>query len=161
MTQLAVALVVRFDEKIWLDNQDVSDEIRTEQCGFAASQLAKWPRVRTALLDFQRAFHQPPGLVADGRDMGTVVFPEAFLKIFLEASVAARANRRYKQLKIQAINATLDAVLHDLKKRDEVDRGRIASPLKPAIDAKIIDTTDLSVDEVVRRILYYAEALKI
>jgi cytidylate kinase len=131
-----------------LGGRDVTDAIRSEACGSAASEVAALPAVRTALLDRQRAFVRPPGLVADGRDMGTVVFPCAPLKIFLTASPAERARRRYKQLKQKGIGVSLAQLLEDISRRDERDQRRSVSPLKPAADAKILDTTCLGIMEV-------------
>ncbi|HEY3488033.1 MAG TPA: (d)CMP kinase, partial [Gammaproteobacteria bacterium] len=133
--------------------EDVSLMLRTEECGRAASLVAAIPAVRTALLHRQRAFRMAPGLVADGRDMGTVVFPDAKTKIFLTASAEARANRRYKQLNKKGIDANLAGLLTDILGRDQRDRERAVSPLKPAEDAVILDTTDMSVAEVCDRVL--------
>lgn len=138
-----------------LQGEDVSRMLRTEECGRAASIVAAIPEVRTALLHRQRAFRQPPGLVADGRDMGTVVFPDAEVKIFLTASAEARAERRYKQLNEKGIGANLADLLRDILKRDQRDQERSVSPLKPAGDAVILDTTGMSIDEVCERV--YAE----
>jgi CMP/dCMP kinase len=138
-----------------LQGEDVSLQIRTEDCGRAASIVAAIPEVRTALLHRQRAFRRPPGLVADGRDMGTVVFPDAEVKIFLTASAEARAERRYKQLNEKGIGANLAGLLRDILKRDQRDRERAVSPLRPAEDAVILDTTGMSIDEVCDRV--YAE----
>ena len=131
----------------------ITEEIRTEQCGKAASEIAKLPQVRQALLTRQRAARQLPGLVADGRDMGTVVFPDAKLKIYLTASQEERANRRYKQLQEGGINVSLHDVLQELIARDKRDEQRDISPLRPAKDAKIIDTTNLTIDEVSQRVM--------
>ena len=138
---------------IILDGQNVTHDIRTEECGSAASQVAAFPSVRTALLDRQRAFLQMPGLVADGRDMGTVVFPDAFVKVYLTASAQIRAERRKKQLKEQGIDVSLSCLVRDIESRDARDCGRKSAPLKPAADAVIIDTDQLSVDEVVNNVL--------
>lgn len=145
---LAEALDVQFNAEIVLEKQKVTDQIRTESCGNAASQIAVFPAVRAALLDKQRAFCQPPGLVADGRDMGTTVFPEAIIKFFLEASAIERAKRRYLQLKNVHPNVTLENLLTEIRERDVRDRGRVASPLIPAKDAVVIDTTGLGIKEV-------------
>jgi cytidylate kinase len=139
----------------FLEGEDVSRRLRTEDCGRAASIVAAAPEVRTALLHRQRAFRQPPGLVADGRDMATVVFPDAEVKIFLTASAQARAERRYKQLNEKGIGASLPDLLRDILKRDQRDQERAVSPLKPAEDAVILDTTGMSVGEVCDRV--YAE----
>ena len=159
LAELAVSLDIDFEadaqggQRVFLENQEVSTEIRTEACSRAASQIAAIKEVREALLQRQRAFRSPPGLVADGRDMGTVVFPEADLKIFLVAGLEERARRRYKQLKEQGIGASLDALLKDLAKRDERDQKRAVAPLKPAADAIVIDSTGLSIDEVLEKAL--------
>ena len=137
---------------IWLDGALVGDELRGEQCAAAASQVAALPAVRAALLDKQRAFRRAPGLVADGRDMGSVVFPDAALKIFLTASAEARADRRYKQLMEKGIDANIAALLLDIRVRDERDTQRSASPLQQAPGASLLDTTALSIDEAVQDI---------
>lgn len=136
-----------------LDNQNISALIRSEQCGQAASQIAAIPEVRQALLERQRNFAQPPGLVTDGRDMGTVVFPQAILKIFLYASEEERANRRYLQLKEKGINVSLAQVMEELDKRDTRDTARTYAPLKPAPDAVKIDTTGISIVQVFHNVL--------
>ena len=135
-----------------LDGAVVTDEIRTETCGNAASVIAPIVAVRQALLSRQRAFHQAPGLVADGRDMGTVVFPNATLKLFLTASAEERAKRRYKQLKEKGISANLRDLSAAIAERDERDRSRAASPLKPAEDAIVVDTSLLDIDAVVKNV---------
>ena len=137
---------------VFLDGETVTDEIRTEICGNAASVIAPIANVRQALLSRQRAFHQAPGLVADGRDMGTVVFPEATLKIFLTASADERAKRRYKQLKGKGISANLRDLSASIAERDERDSTRVVSPLKPAEGAIVVDTSTLDIDEVVVKI---------
>lgn len=134
---------------VLLDGEDVSRAIRSEEAGGAASLVAAIPAVRTALLARQRAFRAPPGLVADGRDMGTVVFPDAALKIFLTASAEARARRRYNQLKEKGIDVNLQTLLEDICNRDRRDERRSVAPLKPASDATILDTTELGIDDVV------------
>jgi cytidylate kinase len=136
----------------FLQGEDVSLMLRTEECGRAASVVAAIPAVRTALLHRQRAFRRAPGLVADGRDMGTVVFPDAEVKIFLTASAEERAQRRYKQLNKKGIGANLTDLLRDIVDRDQRDRERAVSPLKPAEDALMLDTTGMSVDEVCKRV---------
>lgn len=138
--------------KIHLNGEDVTHALLTEACGNRASQIAVFPKVRAGLLQKQRDFRKAPGLVADGRDMGSVVFPDAKLKIFLSASLAERARRRYCQLKEQGINVSLSAIEIELKMRDERDKQRELAPLKSAEDAICIDTTDLTIDEVVQRI---------
>lgn len=145
---LAARLDVQFNTEILLEKQNVTDQIRSESCGNVASQVAVFPEVRAALLDKQRAFCKPPGLVADGRDMGTIVFPGAMLKFFLEASVEERAKRRYLQLKDTDQNVTLQNLLTEITARDVRDRGRVASPLIPAKDAVVIDTTGMGIKEV-------------
>lgn len=137
---------------VFLDGEKVTDEIRTETCGNAASVIAPIVRVREALLSRQRAFHLAPGLVADGRDMGTVVFPNATLKLFLTASAEERAKRRYKQLKEKGISANLRDLSAAIAERDERDRSRTASPLIPAEEAIVIDTSELDIDAVVAKI---------
>ncbi len=136
-----------------LEGEGVSATIRTEKMGNAASIVAALPAVRAALLSRQRAFREAPGLVADGRDMGTVVFPDAELKIFLQASPEERALRRYNQLKERGISVTLSDLIKELQERDRRDQERIVAPLKPADDAVIIDTSRLLIDEVVDRIV--------
>jgi len=139
--------------EVLLEDEDVSDKIRSEPCGVRASEVARLPAVRAALLERQRAFRRPPGLVADGRDMGTVVFPDAELKIFLTASPDVRAERRYKQLKEKGIDANLRALSRDLEERDERDTKRAVSPLVPAADSQVIDSSSLSIEAVAGRIL--------
>lgn len=136
-----------------VDGKDASEAIRTEACASAASRLAALPAVRDALLGLQRDFRHPPGLVADGRDMGTVVFPDAPLKLFLTASAEARAERRYKQLKEKGISVSLARLSADIAERDARDQERAVSPLKPARDAVVIDTTGLDKQEVRRQAL--------
>jgi cytidylate kinase len=137
---------------VLLEGEDVTMELRTETCGNGASKVAALPVVREALLERQRAFLQPPGLVADGRDMGTVVFPGAVVKIFLTASAEERARRRYNQLKDKGLGVTMRSLLEEIAERDERDRNRAASPLVPAEDAVELDTSELSIDEVVDRL---------
>lgn len=141
------------ESRILLEGEDVTDTIRTEACGKAASVVAALPSVRQALLQRQRAFREPPGLVADGRDMGTVVFPQAQVKIFLTASREERAQRRYNQLKEKGVNVTLQHILGELAERDARDSGRSVSPLRAAADAVIVDTTALTIDEVVAKVM--------
>ena len=136
-----------------LDGVDVSKAIRSEQAGEAASKVAAVQSVRDALLDRQRAFAQMPGLVADGRDMGTVVFPDACLKVYLTASAEVRAQRRLNQLKDHGLNANLARLISDIQERDARDMNREHSPLRPAEDAHKIDTSVLSIDEVVAKVL--------
>ena len=154
LAHLATHLDVEFaDGEVLLEDEDVSDKIRSEPCGVRASEVARLPAVRAALLERQRAFRRPPGLVADGRDMGTVVFPGAELKIFLTASPEVRAERRYKQLKEKGIDANLRALSRDLEERDERDTKRAVSPLVPAADSQVIDSSSLSIEQVAGRIL--------
>jgi CMP/dCMP kinase len=132
---------------------DATDELRTETAGAAASAIAAIPAVRAALKDRQRAFRQAPGLVADGRDMGTVIFPDAGIKVFLTASAEERAERRYKQLKDKGVSVTLDGLLREILARDARDANRAVAPLRPAEDAVRIDTTGLGIEAVVERVL--------
>ncbi len=138
---------------VFLNKQDVTEQLRTESVGVGASKIASIPAVREALLTRQRAFRQPPGLVADGRDMGTVVFPDAVLKIYLTASVAVRAQRRYKQLIDKGNSANLAALSRDLEERDQRDAARAVAPLKPASDAAVLDSSGLSIEQVVDEVL--------
>ncbi len=137
--------------KVILAGQDVTADIRTESAGDNASKVAVMQPVRDALLQRQRDFRQAPGLVADGRDMGTVVFPDAPVKIFLTASAEERAQRRYSQLKDAGVDVNIDALLEEIRVRDERDMNRSAAPLKPADDAQVIDSTGLSIEEVLDR----------
>ena len=151
---LAGRMHVEFrDGATWLDGRDVSSALRSEEVGTAASRVAARPRVRQALLARQRGFRTLPGLVADGRDMGSVVFPDAPLKVFLTAGVDTRAERRYKQLMEKGMYAKMGDVVEELRRRDERDSSRPVAPLKHYPDAIFLDTTGLSVDEAVRRIL--------
>lgn len=154
IVNMAKQMQVAFsDGKILLDGEDVSLAIRTETAGNNASKVAAIGAVRDALLDWQRAYAVAPGLVADGRDMGTVVFPAAQVKIFLDASAEARAQRRYKQLKEKGIDANLAALTVEIAERDERDRNRSVAPLKPADDAILIDSTGMGIEEVVARVM--------
>lgn len=139
--------------RVELDGKDITLAIRTESVGGAASRVAGFPEVRRALLHRQRAFRQAPGLVADGRDMGTVVFPDATLKLFLTATPRARAERRYKQLMQQGVSASIDALSEEIAERDRRDRERTASPTVPAPDAILLDSTDKGVEAVWREVL--------
>jgi cytidylate kinase len=141
------------EEQVMLDGVDVTRDIRTETAGAGASRVAAWPAVRAALLDRQRSFATPPGLVADGRDMGTVIFPEARLKVFLTASAEERAQRRHKQLIEKGSAASLAALSREIAERDLRDSTRQVAPLKPAPDAQLLDSTGLSIDAVVERVL--------
>ena len=150
---LAQGLVIRFDgERVLLDGVDVSTDIRTASAGEHASRVAAQPAVRRSLWRLQRDAVRPPGLIADGRDMGTVVFPEALLKFYLDASPEVRADRRYKQLKDKGMDANLTDLARELAERDRRDRERPASPLRPANDAVVIDTSGLGIDGVLDRV---------
>lgn len=151
---LAAMLPVEFsDTSAYLAGVDVTHKIRSEACGDVASQISILPTVREALLARQRLFAQPPGLVADGRDMGTVVFPDAFLKIYLDATVEERAKRRFLQLKDSGYNVTLQDLVADIIQRDVRDRTRVVAPLRPSPDAIIIDSTELSIEVVFKKIV--------
>ena len=154
VAKIARKLPVRFEGgKVFLDGEDVSLAIRTETAGNDASKVAAIPEVRAALLDWQRGYARQPGLVADGRDMGTKVFPDAPVKIFLDASAGERARRRYKQLKEKGIDVNLAGLIAEIEERDRRDRNRSVAPLVPADDALIIDSTAMNVDEVVDLVL--------
>ncbi|MDA8694258.1 (d)CMP kinase [Pseudomonadales bacterium] len=157
---MASALDIKFQSiagqdgiRAWLEGEDVTDALRSEDVGLAASKVAQLPAARSALLARQRAFVELPGLVADGRDMGTVVFIEAPLKIYLTASVEERANRRYKQLLDKGQSDTLPRLVEAIKARDESDMNRAVAPLKPAPDALTIDSTLMTIDEVCQQVL--------
>ncbi|GDY27921.1 cytidylate kinase [Agarivorans sp. Toyoura001] len=154
LSLLAAHLDVRFEARdgstvVILEGEDVSLEIRQETAGNAASKVAAFPRVREALLRRQRGFRAEPGLIADGRDMGTVVFVDAPAKIFLDASAAERAQRRYNQLQDKGFDVSFDHLLSEIEERDQRDRNRSVAPLVPAQDALVIDSTSLSINEVV------------
>jgi len=156
--QLAANLDIRFETSgtsvvALLDEEDVSGRLRGEDTGVMASKIAAIPAVRAALAERQRRFRQHPGLVADGRDMGTVIFPDAKLKIFLTASAEIRAERRYKQLKDKGENVNLTRLFREIKARDARDQSRSIAPLRPAEDAVIIDSTEMDIDEVFRKVL--------
>jgi 3-phosphoshikimate 1-carboxyvinyltransferase len=154
LAAIAASLDVRFaDHRILLGGRDVTDRIRREDMSAAASKVAVHPAVRTALLGRQRSFRRPPGLVADGRDMGTVVFPDAGLKVFLTASQEERAGRRHKQLIEKGISSTLESLLRDIRERDARDAERAVAPLAPAADAVILDTTGMTIAAAVRFVL--------
>lgn len=154
LAELARSLSARFSgDTIFYEDQDVTQELRGEACGNRASEVARMAGVREALLARQQAFRRPPGLVADGRDMGSVVFPDAQLKVFLTASLAVRAERRYKQLKEKGIPASMSTLSRDLEERDIRDANRAASPLVAAHDAVQLDSSELSVDGVVALIV--------
>lgn len=160
LVEVAAGLDVAFEPtgpgepvRVILEGEDVTSEVRTEACGDNASRVAVIQPVRDALLQRQRDFQQPPGLVADGRDMGTVVFPDADTKIFLTASAEVRAERRYRQLKDAGVDVNIDALLKEIRARDERDINRSAAPLRPAEDAQVIDSTGLSIEEVLDRVM--------
>ena len=154
MAELAAHLPASFrDGAVWLADENVTDAIRAEAVGEGASKVAALPAVRAALLDRQRAYRQPPGLVADGRDMGTVVFAEAATKIFLTASAEARAERRYKQLIEKGNSASLPSLVADMQARDARDTARSVAPLKPAPDALLLDTTQMDIESAVQAVL--------
>lgn len=162
LSVLAAHLDVRFEPgeqglQVILEGENVSRDIRTEEVGFAASKVAAFPAVREALLQRQRDFAMAPGLIADGRDMGTVVFPQAAVKIFLDASAEERADRRFNQLQEKGFNVSICALLEEIKKRDDQDRNRAISPLVAADDALTIDSTDLSIEQVVEDVLSFAQ----
>ncbi len=166
LAKLAASLEVRFavnrdisklESLVLLEDEDVTKAIRTEEIGVAASKVAVFQKVRDALLQRQKAFKVAPGLIADGRDMGTVVFPSAKLKIYLTASAAERAKRRVRQLKDKGIGVSLPRILSDINARDARDMNRAVAPLVPADDAVVIDTTEMGVDEVEKRIIELIE----
>lgn len=138
---------------VYVNGVEATAELRTETCGATASAIAAIPAVRDALVEKQRSFRTAPGLVADGRDMGTVIFPDAPFKVFLTASAEERAQRRYKQLKQKGLNVTLAALLREIVARDTRDASRPVAPLKPADDAVVVDTTGATIDTVVARVL--------
>ncbi len=166
LARIAATLDVRFsadyegDEEVWLEGEEVSRELRTEECGRIASQVAAIPAVREALLELQKSFRQPPGLVADGRDMGTTVFPDATLKIFLTANAGERARRRHKQLKDKGIDVSLAALSRDIEDRDRQDSERSVAPLRRAEDARLLDSSDLTIDAVTQIVLNWAQELE-
>lgn len=158
-THLDVQFVAEGDlVKVILEGEDVSGELRKEETGMAASKVAALPRVREALLRRQRAFSAAPGLVADGRDMGTVVFPEAEAKIFLDASAEVRASRRLKQLQQKGLDVKFDDLLSEIQERDDRDRNRLVAPLRPAEDALVLDSTSMNIEQVVEKALHYIES---
>jgi len=159
---LARALPCRFDHgHVLLEGVDVTDEVRAEAIGVAASKIAVLQEVRKALVDLQVSFRNTPGLVADGRDMGTVIFPDAQLKIFLTASAEARASRRYKQLIEKGISANMENLVKDLIERDARDSARTAAPLKPSPDAIILDTSEITAEQAVQNVLeWFAKTQK-
>ncbi|GDX08210.1 (d)CMP kinase [Buttiauxella sp. WJP83] len=164
LVPLAAHLDVRFvanngNLEVILEGEDVSAEIRTQEVANAASQVAAFPRVREALLRRQRAFRDAPGLIADGRDMGTVVFPDAPVKIFLDASSEERAHRRMLQLQEKGFSVNFERLLAEIKERDDRDRNRAIAPLVPAADALVLDSTSMSIDDVIKQALTYAQKI--
>ncbi|XNS85962.1 (d)CMP kinase [Vibrio cyclitrophicus] len=158
-THLDVQFIAEGDlVKVILEGEDVFGELRKEETGMAASKVAALPRVREALLRRQRAFNAAPGLVADGRDMGTVVFPEAEAKIFLDASAEERASRRLKQLQQKGLDVKFDDLLSEIQERDDRDRNRPVAPLRPAEDALVLDSTSMNIEQVVEKALHYIES---
>ncbi|MGA7180569.1 MAG: (d)CMP kinase [Thiobacillaceae bacterium] len=154
IASLSARLPARFDGgRIWLNEEEVTDSIRTESVGDGASRIAVFPSVREALLGRQRGYRKSPGLVADGRDMGSVVFPDAMTKVFLTASAETRAERRYKQLIEKGISANLAALVHEMRARDERDAVRPVAPLRPAPGAMLLNTTGMSIDDAVDAVL--------
>lgn len=154
VSDIALKLKAKFSgESVAVDDRDVTDAVRTEEVSVAASRIAGMPKVRGALLKRQRDFRKPPGLVADGRDMGTVVFPDAVLKIFLTASPETRAERRYKQLMEKGLSANMAALLQDIRERDQRDSARATAPLKKDADAVLIDTTRMTAAEAIAQVL--------
>ncbi len=161
LAKLAEKLPCKFvGDEIWLANENVSNAIRAEEVGNTASKIAALPTVRHALASLQHDFRVAPGLVADGRDMGTVIFPRATLKVFLTASVEARAQRRYKQLIEKGFSASMDDLLKDLRERDTRDSNRAVAPLKPAEGAHFLDTSDMTADQAVEQVLQWYAAVK-
>ncbi len=161
VTAVADRLDARFaDDEVFLGDERATEAIRTEGCSVAASRVAAVPGVRAALLDRQRAFRRPPGLVADGRDMGSLVFPDARLKVFLTASLEVRAERRYKQLKDKGIAANIQTLLRDLEQRDARDAARVVAPLEAAPDARILDTTGLTPGEAADAVLAWYRGMR-
>jgi cytidylate kinase len=158
-THLDVEFIAEGDlVKVVLEGEDVSRELRKEETGMAASKVAAFPRVREALLRRQRAFIKETGLVADGRDMGTIVFPDAEVKIFLDASSEERAKRRYNQLQLKGLDVKFDDLLSEIRERDERDRNRPVAPLRPADDALVLDSTSMSIEQVLETSLQYIES---
>lgn len=160
VTRCAQSTRIRFqpsedghDTRVLVNGHDATDELRTETAGAAASAIASIPSVRQALVDLQLGFRKAPGLVADGRDMGTVIFPDASHKVFLTASAAERAKRRYKQLKEKGLSVTLSGLQREIEARDARDASRAVAPLKPAADAVLVDTTGMPIADVVAKVL--------
>ncbi len=165
LAALAGDLCIKFEsdqsgnERIFLDGEDVTADVRTEECGRAASFVASLPGVRAALLELQRGFRKEPGLVADGRDMGSTVFPDAILKVYLTASAEERAKRRHKQLKDKGIDVSLPALSRDIEDRDRRDSERTIAPLRPAEDARLLDSSGHSIEEVTQTVLDWVAEL--
>jgi 3-phosphoshikimate 1-carboxyvinyltransferase len=158
---LARTLPIRFESgRILLAGEDVSTEIRTEQAGMNASRVSALPAVRTALVELQHSFRRLPGLVADGRDMGTIIFPQATMKVFLTASAACRAERRYKQLISKGFSAKLEDLRADLEARDARDSSRTVAPLKPAPDARLLDSSELTIEQAVNQVLAWWQEVR-
>lgn len=156
LAELARKLDIRFlNDDIIVNGENVSQQVRTEEMGKGASEVAVHPALRRALLELQHSFRKPPGLVADGRDMGSVVFPDAQVKIFLTASAETRAERRYKQLMSKGNHANLPDILQDLQKRDARDRLRPIAPLQQTADAKLLETSDLTIEQAVQAVLQH------
>ncbi len=154
LCELAIGMDVRFDgDEVYLDGEEVTKQIRTETAGNNASKVAAIPEVRAALLEWQRSFAKAPGLVADGRDMGSVVFPDAPIKVFLTASAEERAKRRYNQLKEKGISVRLRDLVRDIRERDERDRNRDVAPLVAPVAALEVESTSLSIDEVLEQVM--------
>jgi CMP/dCMP kinase len=160
VTRCAESTRIRFraapndgETRVIVNGHDATDELRTETAGAAASAIASIPSVRKALVDLQLGFRRAPGLVADGRDMGTVIFPDALFKVFLTASAAERAKRRYKQLKEKGLSVTLASLQSEIEARDARDASRTVAPLKPANDAVLVDTTGMGIEDVVAKVL--------
>jgi cytidylate kinase len=158
LAELAQGLAIRFENgEIYLDSVNISEDVRTEEMSRGASEVAVHPAVRRALLDLQHSFRQAPGLVADGRDMATVVFPDAETKIYLTASAEVRAERRYKQLMSKGIHANLNDILQDLQKRDARDQQRLVAPLQQSADARLLETSQLTIEQAVQAVLKYRQ----
>lgn len=159
LAKMASGLEIRFENgEIYLNGETVTSDVRTEEMSRGASEVAVHPEVRRALVDLQRSFRKAPGLVADGRDMGSVIFPDAKTKIFLTASAEVRAQRRYKQLMEKGNNANLDDILHDLEMRDARDRERKVAPLQQCEDAELLDTDHLTIEQAVQMALNFHAA---
>ena len=162
IARIAADMPCRFDgDRIFLADEDVTDAIRTEEAGNMASRIAVIPALRQALIGLQIGFRKPPGLVADGRDMATIIFPDAALKVFLTASVDKRAERRYKQLMEKGFSANINTLRQDLEERDRRDAERAAAPLKPAEGALTLDTSEIGIEEAVQRVLEWYSAERV